>query len=108
MAVSDGRPIAPPVATVVRAAVPAAERRAVPRRLRNILSLNDFEAAAKRYLPKSIFAYVHNGAESEVTLRDNREAFKDWQVVPRVLVGVANRSQKATLFLHSKPSQEAR
>ena len=70
----------------------------MPRRLRNILSLNDFEAAAKRYLPKSIFAYVHNGAESEVTLRDNREAFKDWQVVPRVLVGVANRSQKATVF----------
>lgn len=98
MAVSAGSPIASTVAAEVTLAAPAAARRAVPRRLRHILSLDDFEEEARRYLPKSIFAYVRNGAENEVTLRDNREAFRDWQVVPRVLVGVGNRSQKATVF----------
>jgi len=98
MAVSDGRPITPPVAAEVKAVTPPAARRALPRRLRNILSLNDFEAAAKRHLPKSVFAFVQSGVENEVTLRDNREAFKDWHVVPRVLVGVANRTQKTTVL----------
>lgn len=97
MAVSDGRPITPPVAHEAKIPTQAA-RQAVPRRLRNILSLNDYEAAAKRYLPKSVFAFVQSGVENEVTLRDNREAFKDWQVVPRVLVGVTNRSQKTTVL----------
>jgi L-lactate dehydrogenase (cytochrome) len=33
-----------------------------------------------------------------VTLRDNRKAFEDWHLVPRLLVGVAGRSQKTELF----------
>ena len=98
MTLSDSRPITPPVVAEVTAAAPAMARKAVPRRLRNILSLNDFERAAKRYLPKSVFAFVQSGVENEETLRDNREAFKDWQVVPRVLVGVTGRSQKTTVF----------
>jgi L-lactate dehydrogenase (cytochrome) len=99
MAVSDGRPIPPP-ASAEAGAVSAARsvRQSVPRRLRNILSLNDFEPAARRYLPKSVFAFVRSGAENEVTLRDNRDAFEDWHVVPRVLVGVAHRSQKTTVL----------
>lgn len=70
----------------------------VPRRLRNVLSLNDFESAASRYLPRSIFAYVSTGSEAENTLRDNREAYRDYQLLPRVLVGVDKRSQETTLF----------
>ncbi len=89
--------IAPTVAAEVKAA-PAATQKAVSPRLRSILSLEDFEAAARRYLPKSVFAYVQDGVENEVTLRDNREAFRDWQLLPRVLVGVANRSQKTSLL----------
>ena len=69
-----------------------------PRRLRRIFSLDDFEAAARRYLPHSVFTYVQSGAESQVTLRDNREAFQAHQLVPRVLVGVAQRSQKTALL----------
>jgi L-lactate dehydrogenase (cytochrome) len=98
MAVSDGRPITPPVAAEVKAVTPAAARAALPRRLRNILSLNDFEGVARRYLPKSVFAFVQSGVENEVTLRDNSDAYKDWHVVPRVLVGVTNRSQKTTVL----------
>src|SRR5690554_3631396 len=96
MTVSDRRPITQPLAAEMKAGRSA--RRAVPRLLQKILSLDDFEAVARRHLPKSVFAFVHSGVENEVTLRDNREAFKDWQVVPRVLVGVAQRSQKTELF----------
>lgn len=105
MAVTDGKPVNPQVAAEITAEPPAAvTRKAAPRRLRNILSLNDFEAAARRYLPKSVFAYVQSGVENEVTLRDNRDAFKEWHVVPRVLVGVTNRSQKATVLGESYDS----
>ena len=70
----------------------------LPRRLRNILSLNDFEAAARRYLPRSVFTFVQSGVEAEITLRDNRAAFQDYHLVPRVLVGVDKRSQETALF----------
>jgi len=98
MAVSYGRPATPPPVANEAKISTQSMRKAAPRRLRNILSLNDFEVAAKRYLPKSVFAFVQSGVENEVTLRDNREAFKDWHVVPRVLVGVTNRSQKTTVL----------
>ncbi len=105
MAVSDGRSMTPPATAEARPAHTAtATRNTMPRRLRNILSLNDFEAVAKRYLPRSVFAFVQSGVENEVTLRDNREAFREWHVVPRVLVGVAQRSQKATLLGESYDS----
>ena len=70
----------------------------IPRALRRIFALDDFEAAAKRYLPYSVFTFVRSGVEAEITLRDNRAAFDDWHLVPRVLVGVTHRSQQATLF----------
>ena len=77
MAVSDGRSMTPPATAEARPAHTAtATRNTMPRRLRNILSLNDFEAVAKRYLPRSVFAFVQSGVENEVTLRDNREAFR--------------------------------
>ena len=34
----------------------------VPRRLRRMLSLDDFEAAARRHLPSPVFGYVAGGA----------------------------------------------
>jgi L-lactate dehydrogenase (cytochrome) len=86
----------PGIATAAKARSPAATKR--PRALRNILSLNDFEAAARRHLPHSVFAFVQSGVEAETTLRDNREAFNDYHLVPRVLVGVGKRSQATTLM----------
>jgi L-lactate dehydrogenase (cytochrome) len=57
----------------------------LPRRLRNILSLNDFEPAARRYLPHSVFTFVQSGVEVEITLRDNRAAFPDYHLIRRDL-----------------------
>jgi L-lactate dehydrogenase (cytochrome) len=87
-----------------RSVATAPAKSELPRRLRGILSLNDFERAARRYLPHSVFTFVQSGVEDEVTLRDNREAFRDYHLVPRVLVGVTHRSQKTTLFGHTYDS----
>jgi L-lactate dehydrogenase (cytochrome) len=66
--------------------------------LRHMLALDDFEAPARRYLPRPMFGYVSGGAETNASLRGNRAAFDELRFVPRVLVDVAGRSTKTTLF----------
>jgi L-lactate dehydrogenase (cytochrome) len=63
-----------------------------------MLSLQDFESAARRHLPRPIFAYISGAAEDGVTLEENRASFKDWALIPRVLAGVSNRTQRTSLF----------
>ncbi|HXZ54315.1 MAG TPA: alpha-hydroxy acid oxidase [Burkholderiales bacterium] len=63
-----------------------------------ILALDDFEAPARRYLPRPMYGYVSGGAETNASLRANRAAFDDYALVPRVLVDVSGRSTKSTLF----------
>ncbi|HEY0296816.1 MAG TPA: alpha-hydroxy acid oxidase [Bordetella sp.] len=70
----------------------------IPRRLRGILSLDDFEAAARRRLPRPIFGYVHGAAEGNHSVRENRAAFGDYGFSTRVLVDVSARSQQVALF----------
>lgn len=67
-------------------------------RTRNLLSLDDFEAAARRVLPRPIFGYVAGAAEDNRALADNRRAFDELALVPRVLCNVAQRQQGVTLF----------
>lgn len=74
---------------------------ATPRRLRKILSLDDFEGAARRHLPRPVFGYVSGGCETDASLQGNRSAFADYGFVTRVLQGVSQRSQAASLFGHS-------
>lgn len=73
---------------------------AVPARLRDILSLDDFEEAARRHLPRPVFAYLSGGVEDNTAREDNRAVFREWNFVPRVLKGVARRSQATTLLGH--------
>jgi L-lactate dehydrogenase (cytochrome) len=68
------------------------------RALRNILRLDDFEPAARGHLPRPLFAYVSGGVEDNVSRGDNRAAFLEYGFVPRVLVGVGNRSMATTLM----------
>jgi L-lactate dehydrogenase (cytochrome) len=67
-------------------------------RFHNLLSLNDFEAAAQRILPRPIFGYISGAAEDNQSLAANRAAFADWDWLPRALRNVAQRSQNVTLF----------
>jgi L-lactate dehydrogenase (cytochrome) len=71
---------------------------ALARRLRKILSLDDFEAAARRHLPRPVFGYVSGGCETNASLHGNRRAFDEYGFVPRVLQGVAQRSQRTALL----------
>ena len=68
------------------------------RNLKAILSLDDFEAAARRRLPKSIFGFISGGVETGWSTCENRRAFERVAFVPRVLVDVSGRSIRQTLF----------
>ena len=81
----------------------AAPARPVPspqpaRRLARILSLHDFETAARAHLPRPIFGYIHGAAEDNHSERANRTAFEAFDFVPRVLVDISRRSSATTLF----------
>lgn len=69
-----------------------------PRVLRGILALDDFEAHAQRILPRPVFGYAAGGAESNAAMRGNRTVFDELAFVPRVLVNVAARNSRTTLF----------
>ena len=75
-----------------------------PRVLRRILSLDDFEAPARRYIPRPIFGYIVSGAERNASARANRAAFDELAFVPEVLVGTSQRTQKTTIFGRSYDS----
>lgn len=66
--------------------------------LKRILSLGDFESAARRHLPRPLFGYISGAAEDSASLHDNRAAFAQFGFVTRVLRNVSGRSQATTLF----------
>lgn len=91
-----------PDARVSSAPVAEARADAWLRKHRNrLLSLDDFEIAARRHLPRPVFGYVAGAAETDWSLDDNRAAFAEIGFLPRVLVDVSKRSQQATLFGHT-------
>ncbi|MFB3124592.1 MAG: alpha-hydroxy acid oxidase, partial [Woeseiaceae bacterium] len=57
-------------------------------RLKNCYNTEDFRKLAKRRLPSPIFHYIDGGADDEVTLRRNSDAFDACDLVPNVLAGV--------------------
>jgi L-lactate dehydrogenase (cytochrome) len=66
--------------------------KAVPRRLKGVLSLDDFERGARRFLPRSIFGYVSGATETNASLLANRRDFAAVGFVPRMLRDVSERS----------------
>jgi L-lactate dehydrogenase (cytochrome) len=74
------------------------EAAAMPRCLNDILCLDDFEAPARRFLPRPIFGYISGGVETNASLDGNRAAFSEFEFLPRVLVNTKARHQKTTLL----------
>jgi L-lactate dehydrogenase (cytochrome) len=72
--------------------------KSVPRHLRTILSLDDFEKLARRRLPRPIFSYISSGVEDENCLAESRATYQDYVLVPRYLTDVSGRNQETTLF----------
>ena len=58
----------------------------------------EYEAAAAERLDAGAYGYYAGGAGDEVTLRDNVEAYRRWQLRPRVLVDVAEPSTATTVL----------
>jgi L-lactate dehydrogenase (cytochrome) len=79
----------------------AAEAPALNRRLLDILSLEDLEPAAERYLPHCIFSFISGGVETNASRHENRAAFQDYDFYPRVLNDVSARTTAKTLFAES-------
>jgi 4-hydroxymandelate oxidase len=62
------------------------------------VNVEEFEEAARERLEKSVYDYYAGGAEDEVTVRDNREAFQRRRLRYRVLVDVTRVETKASLL----------
>jgi L-lactate dehydrogenase (cytochrome) len=91
-ATSVGGLVAPRPSAIAKPAGP------LPRVLRGVLSLEDFEAAGRRHLPRCLFGFVSGGVETNASVRANREGFADWSLRPRMLIDASRRSQAITLF----------
>ncbi|MEI8297120.1 MAG: alpha-hydroxy acid oxidase [Pseudomonadota bacterium] len=58
---------------------------------------------ARRYAPAFAFEYVEGGAEDELALARNRQAFDRWRFLPRTLVNTTGRHARTTLFGVEQP-----
>lgn len=56
--------------------------------LSNCHNYHDFRKLAHKRLPGPIFNYIDGGADDEVTMRRNSEAFQSCDLIPNVLTGV--------------------
>jgi len=67
-------------------------------RLDRCYNIADFRKIAKRRLPKGVFEYLDRGAEDEIALAENREAFKRLKLRTRFLVDLTQRDMGIELF----------
>ena len=75
------------IRSLVRVARPAPPYGA--RRLARCHSIEDLARIARRRLPSGALGYLEGGGEDEHTLRRNRAAFDELELVPRVLHDVS-------------------
>ena len=73
-------------------------------RIDSAINIDDLKRMAKRRLPKIMFDFIEGGAEDEVGLRTNAEAFRALRLVPRYYVDTSKREQRAKLFDRSYAS----
>ena len=65
---------------------------------RRAIDVDDMRRLARRRLPPMVFDAFDGGAEDEVTLRANREAYAQLRLRPRSLVDVSTRDAAVELF----------
>lgn len=63
-----------------------------------ICNLNDYQRAAKQVLPKYLYEYLASGSDEEQTLAENRAAFGQFYLRPRVLRDVRNLDCSTSLL----------
>ena len=68
------------------------------RRLTRAANIADLRLMAKAHLPHGIFDYIDGGAEDEITMRRNSDAFQRYSFVPRILRDVSDIDTSTTLL----------
>jgi isopentenyl diphosphate isomerase/L-lactate dehydrogenase-like FMN-dependent dehydrogenase len=63
-----------------------------------ILRIDELEEQAKGMLDKGTYDYIAGGAGSEWGLNNNRQAFYNYQIVPRVLQGTNEVNTSLKIF----------
>jgi 4-hydroxymandelate oxidase len=64
----------------------------------HLITVDDFEQAAKKILPRMAYDYYRSGADAERTLRENRRAFRRYAIWYRILVDVSQRELGTTIL----------
>ncbi len=67
-------------------------------RLEKCLNISDLRRAAKRRAHKMVFDYMDGGAEDEVTLGRNSQAFGNYELLFKVLAGIKNVDLSTTIL----------
>ena len=68
------------------------------RLLRKVANVDDLRSLAKRRLPAGVFDYIDGGAEDEITLRNNVDAYRNVSFKPRVLRDMTHVDTSTSLF----------
>ncbi len=86
---------------LIRARPP--ELHAARRRLAHCHDIADLRRAARRLIPRPVFDYVDGGADEELSLAGNVEAFRRWRFVPRALVDASAVDTAGQVLGHPVP-----
>ena len=73
-------------------------------KINDCYNFEDFRKLAKKKLPAPIFHYIDGGADDEVTLNRNTDAFNDCDLVPNILNSVGEPDLSTTCLLYTSPS----
>ncbi|RRH90324.1 alpha-hydroxy-acid oxidizing protein [Variovorax beijingensis] len=63
-----------------------------------LLTLDDYDAAARQRLPRALYGFAANGSERGATVLANARSFERWALVPQTLVDVSSISQACSIF----------
>ena len=68
------------------------------RRLADCHNVTDLRVLARRKLPWPIFNYLDGGADDEVTLRRNSDAFSDYDLLPSQLSDISQLDHRTRVL----------
>jgi (S)-mandelate dehydrogenase len=74
------------------------------RKVEKAISVEELRRMAEKRLPAFAFEFIEGGAEDEISLAWNRDAFKAIRFVPQTLVDTSERHTKITLLGREQPS----
>lgn len=70
----------------------------LPTRHAGILCLDDFQKAARRHLPRQVYSYIAEAAETCSSYQANRHAYSAYELIPRVMVDITKRDISTSLL----------